>query len=130
TNAAFHDSSFLQGANAAYVDQLYGQWAKDPAAVDAAWDSFFRSLGDGADEVTRASKGASWARADWPPQPMDERVSALTGEWPVVAATEGKAAARKIEAKAGEKGVTLSDAQLQRAVLDSIRAIMLIRAYR
>ena len=37
-NSAFRDSSFLQGANAAYVEQLYGQWAKDPAAVDQAWD--------------------------------------------------------------------------------------------
>ena len=33
-NSAFRDSSFLQGTNAAYVEQLYGQWAKDPAAVD------------------------------------------------------------------------------------------------
>ncbi len=130
TNAAFHDSSFLQGANAAYVDQLYGQWAKDPAAVDSAWSAFFESLGDGADTVARASQGASWARADWPPQPEGERVSAITGEWPAVVTKEGKAAARQIEAKAAEKGVTLSDAQLQRAVLDSIRAIMLIRAYR
>ena len=45
-NATFHDSSFLQGQNAVYVEQLYGQWAKDPSAVDAAWDAFFRSLGD------------------------------------------------------------------------------------
>ena len=44
-NDAFRDSSFLQGANAAYVEQLYGQWANDPAAVDQAWDEFFRSLG-------------------------------------------------------------------------------------
>ncbi|MCQ8780026.1 hypothetical protein NQU49_25845, partial [Escherichia coli] len=44
-NSAFRDTSFLQGANAAYVEQLYGQWAKDPAAVDHAWDEYFRSLG-------------------------------------------------------------------------------------
>jgi 2-oxoglutarate dehydrogenase E1 component len=33
-------------------------------------------------------------------------------------------------AKAAEAGVSLSDAQVQRAVLDSIRALMIIRAYR
>ena len=32
--------------------------------------------------------------------------------------------------KAAEKGVSLTDEQLRRAVLDSIRAIMLIRAFR
>ena len=129
TNAAFHDSSFLQGANAAYVDQLYGQWARDPAAVDAAWDAFFRALGDAREDVAREAAGASWARADWPPQPAGETIAALTGEWPAPPAST-RAAGDKIAAKAADKGVTLSDEQLKRAVLDSIRAIMLIRAYR
>ena len=78
-NDAFRDSSFLQGANAAYVEQLYGQWANDPAAVDAAWDEFFRGLGDEQTAVTREASGASWARADWPPMPSDENTAALTG---------------------------------------------------
>ena len=64
-NSAFRDSSFLQGANAAYVEQLYGQWAKDPAAVDQAWDEYFRSLGDAEATATRGALGASWARTDW-----------------------------------------------------------------
>ena len=129
-NATFHDSSFLQGQNAVYVEQLYGQWAKNPAAVDAAWDEFFRSLGDDETTVTREAKGASWRRADWPPAPTDEMTSALTGEWPMLPKAEAKAALDKIAAKAGEKGVQLSDDVLKRAVLDSIRAIMLIRAFR
>ena len=43
-NAAFRDSSFLQGQNATYVEQLYGQWAQNPASVDAAWDAFFAQI--------------------------------------------------------------------------------------
>ena len=43
---------------------------------------------------------------------------------------EAKAALDKIAGKAAEKGVSLSDDQLKRAVLDSVRAIMLIRAFR
>ncbi|MTH64901.1 2-oxoglutarate dehydrogenase E1 component [Paracoccus shanxieyensis] len=129
-NSTFHDSSFLQGHNAAYVEQLYGQWAQNPGAVDEAWDAFFRSLGDDEATVTREAKGASWLRADWPPVPSDENTSALTGEWPMLPKGEAKAALDKIAAKAGEKGVQLSDDQLKRAVLDSIRAIMLIRAFR
>ncbi|MDO5621514.1 MAG: 2-oxoglutarate dehydrogenase E1 component [Paracoccus sp. (in: a-proteobacteria)] len=129
-NTAFHDSSFLQGHNAEYVEQLYGQWAKDPSAVDAAWDAFFSGLGDDGDDVAREAAGASWRRADWPPQPGDDLTSALTGEWPMASKTEADAAMKKIAGKAGEKGVSLTDEQLRRAVLDSIRALMLIRAYR
>ncbi|HHW34574.1 MAG TPA: 2-oxoglutarate dehydrogenase E1 component [Paracoccus solventivorans] len=128
-NAAFRDSSFLQGANAAWVEQLYGQWANDPAAVDQAWDEYFRSLGDDLSSVTREAQGASWARRDWPPVPADDNTAALTGEWPAAKA-EAKGAQDKIAAKAADKGVSLSDEQLRRAVLDSVRAIMLIRAYR
>ena len=124
-NATFHDSSFLQGHNAAYVEQLYGQWAKDASAVDAAWDAFFRSLGDDEATVTREAKGASWHRADWPPAPSDDTTAALTGEWPMLPKAEAKAALDKIAGKAAEKGVSLSDDQLKRAVLDSVRAIML-----
>ena len=129
-NAAFHDSSFLQGQNATYVEQLYGQWAKDPAAVDAAWDAFFSSLGDEQSDVTREAAGASWRRADWPPVPQDENTSALTGEWPQSTKAEADAAMKKIGGKASEKGVSLTDEQMRRAVLDSVRAIMLIRAFR
>ena len=129
-NDAFRDSSFLQGANAAYVEQLYGQWANDPGAVDQAWDEFFRSLGDAEQTVTRGTRGASWHRQDWPPQPSDENTAALTGEWPMASDATAKAAIKKISEKAEAKGVSLTDEQMQQAVLDSIRAIMLIRAFR
>ena len=129
-NDAFRDSSFLQGANAAYVEQLYGQWANDPSAVDEAWDEYFRGLGDSEQTVTREARGASWRRADWPPMPADENTAALTGEWPMASEATAKAAIKAVTEKAGEKGVTLTDEQLQRAVLDSVRAVQLIRAYR
>jgi 2-oxoglutarate dehydrogenase E1 component len=55
--------------------------------------------------------------------------SALTGEWPAPP-VEKKDAAKKITEKAAEQGVSLSDAQVRAAVLDSVRALMIIRAYR
>ncbi len=127
-NDQFHASSFLQGANADYIDQLQARFAADPASVDAQWAEFFRALGDSELDAKRQAQGPSWARADWPPAPSDELTSALTGQWP--APKEAKAAGDKIVAKAAEKGISLTDAQVQRAVLDSIRALMLIRAYR
>ncbi len=127
-NDIFHASSFMQGHNAEYLEQLYAQYASDPNAVDAAWAEFFRAMGDADLDVKKEAQGPSWARSDWPPVPADDLTAALTGEWP--APVETKAAGKKIAEKAAEKGVTVSDAQIQRAVLDSIRAIMLIRAYR
>ncbi|MGC1430448.1 MAG: 2-oxoglutarate dehydrogenase E1 component [Albidovulum sp.] len=128
-NDQFHASSFLQGANAEYVEQLYARFAADPAAVDATWAAFFRSLGDSEADVRREAQGASWDRPDWPPSPSDDLTAAMTGEWPVAAA-EVKGAGDKIKAKAAETGVAVTDDQIKRAVLDSIRALMIIRAYR
>jgi len=127
-NSQFHASSFLQGANADYIDQLAARYATDPTSVDAQWADFFRSLGEDEMDTKRAAAGPSWARADWPPVPSDDLTAAMTGEWPAV--PDAKGAGKKIAEKAVEAGVALSDAQIQRAVLDSIRAIMIIRAYR
>jgi 2-oxoglutarate dehydrogenase E1 component len=117
----------MQGHNAEYLEQLYARYANDPGAVDAAWAEFFRQMGDAELDVKAEASGPSWARGDWPPVPADELTSALTGEWPEA---DGKAAGDKIKSKAAAKGVEVSDDQIKRAVLDSIRALMLIRAYR
>ncbi|WP_425091393.1 2-oxoglutarate dehydrogenase E1 component [Tropicimonas sp. S265A] len=129
-NDVFHASSFMQGQNAEYLEQLYAQYANDPNAVDAAWAEFFAALGDAELDVKAEAAGPSWGRMDWPPQPSDDLTGALTGEWPEVPVAEAKAAGKKIKEKAAEKGVEVSDDQIKRAVLDSIRALMIIRAYR
>ena len=128
-NATLHAQSFMDGANADYIDQLQARFANDPASVEAGWAEFFRALGEAEVEAKRAAAGPSWARADWPPQPADDLTAALTGEWPI-APKEAKGAGQKIAAKAAEAGVNLTDDQIKRAVLDSIRALMIIRAYR
>ena len=127
-NELFHASSFMQGHNAEYLEQLYAQYANDPNAVDAAWAEFFRQMGDAELDVKAEAAGPSWARADWPPAPNDDLTAALTGEWSAPA--EAKGAGKKIKEQAAAKGVEVTDDQVQRAVLDSIRALMLIRAYR
>ncbi|WP_299648709.1 2-oxoglutarate dehydrogenase E1 component [uncultured Tateyamaria sp.] len=127
-NDQFHASSFMQGHNAEYLEQMYARYANDPGAVDESWQAFFKAMGDDEVSVKREAEGPSWARADWPPQPGDDLTQALTGEW--AAPAEAKAAGDKIKAKAAETGVEVSDDQIKRAVLDSIRALMLIRAYR
>ncbi|MEM9975580.1 MAG: 2-oxoglutarate dehydrogenase E1 component, partial [Pseudomonadota bacterium] len=129
-NDIFHASSFMQGHNAEYLEQLYARYASDPNAVDEAWQSFFRQLGDTEIDAKREAEGPSWARADWPPQPADELTAALDGQWGDLGPKAEKQAGEKIKAKAAESGVAVTDEQIKRAVLDSIRALMLIRAYR
>ncbi|WP_147107880.1 2-oxoglutarate dehydrogenase E1 component [Tateyamaria sp. syn59] len=127
-NDQFHASSFMQGHNAEYLEQMYARYANNPGAVDESWQAFFKAMGDDEVSVKREAEGPSWARTDWPPQPGDDLTQALTGEW--AAPAEVKGAGDKIKAKAAEKGVEVSDDQIKRAVLDSIRALMIIRAYR
>ena len=54
-NDIFHSSSFLQGHNQEYVEQLHANYAKDPASVDESWQEFFAALG----EETEAAKAAA-----------------------------------------------------------------------
>ena len=127
-NEQFHASSFMEGENAEYLEAMYARYANDPNTVDEAWQTFFAAMGDDAETAQAEAAGPSWARPDWPPAPQSEVMGALTGVWPEP--TEAQAAGDKIKAKAAEKGVEVSDAQVKQAVLDSIRALMLIRAYR
>ena len=130
SNDAFHASSFLQGHNAEYIEQLYARYASDPNAVDEAWQQFFRQLGDTDVDAKRDAAGPSWARADWPPQPDDDWTHALDGNWGDLGPVAQEKAAGKIKAKAEATGAKVSDEAIKRAVLDSIRALMIIRAYR
>src|SRR5581483_8140221 len=125
-NAAFALSSFLQGTNATYIDELYARYEKDPASVDGEWQEFFQSLKDPPEEVRRNAEGPSWGRDNWPLSPQDDLTSALDGNWAVVE----KAVGTKIAAKAQAKGVEISAAEAHQATRDSVRALMLIRAYR
>jgi len=125
-NAAFALSSFLQGANAAYIDDIYARYEKDPRSVDVEWQEFFKSLKDQPADVRRNSEGPSWERANWPLTPRDELTSALDGNWPEIEKLVGA----KLSAKAQAKGAELTAADVNQATRDSVRALMLIRAYR
>ncbi len=125
-NAAFAITSFLNGSNAPYIEELYARYEADPKAVDAEWQSFFQSLKDDARDVAENARGPSWRRPGWPPPERNELVAALDGDWTEI----GKALGGKVKAQAQTKGVELATADIERATRDSIRALMLIRAYR
>ncbi len=102
--------SFLSGPNAAWLAGLYAQYARDPASVDASWRSFFAGLNEQETSFIREANGPSWwvrFRGDAVPSRSATAVEPAR----VVAVADDAAAVRS-------------------ATLDSIRALMLIRAYR
>jgi 2-oxoglutarate dehydrogenase E1 component len=125
-NASFADTSFLYGGNATYVAQLQDAYEQNPASVDPEWREFFDALKDDRAAVEKNARGAPWKNKNWPIAPKGDLVNALDGDWPAAE----KALGDKIKAKAQSQDAAISDADVLRATRDSVRAIMMIRAYR
>ncbi len=138
-NDAFLQTSFLYGANAGYIQELYAKWSSNPSSVSSEWQTFFQGL----DEQDKAqangeasapspqlnANGPSWEKSHWPIVANGELVSALDGNWgPVESEITTKIQARSDAAKANGKEISVSDNH--NAIKDSVRALMLIRAYR
>ena len=130
-NAAFALSSFLQGTNATYIDEIYARYEKDPASVDPEWQEFFKSLKDAPGRHHQERGRAVLGRDNWPLAPRDELTSALDGNWAEVEKVVGAKIAAKAQTQAQQaKGVEVTPADVHQATRDSVRALMLIRAYR
>ncbi len=125
-NDVFAQTSFLYGGNAAYIEDLHARYQADPASVDADWRAFFGALKEEAGDAAKEARGASWQKPNWPIHANGELISALDGNWAVVE----KVVSDKLKGKAQAKGTELSQADVQQATRDSVRALMLIRAYR
>ncbi len=119
-NEAMLDTAFLYGPNAAWIEQLHAQYVEDPSSVPESWQDFFRQVADTAENAMKAARGPEWR------EPLKtqngELVSALDGNW----GTEAKKPAKK----APQVGPALTPQDLSQQVQDSIRALMMIRAYR
>jgi len=124
-NEVLAETSFLYGGNAAFVEDLYAKWSADPNSVEPSWRAFFASLHDSAGDVSRAAAQPAWTKAG-APAPRPDWLSALDGMWPAV---EAKVGAKIAERAAAAPGGASTDA-VRAATLDSLRAIMMIRAYR
>ena len=96
-------ASILSGANAAFISDLYARYLRDPRTVDPSWVEFFAGLPEEAAAASAAVKGPSWA--------------------PKNGHANGEAAVKA-------NGAAVAVADVTAAARDTIRAIMLIRAYR
>ena len=100
-------ASVLNGANAPYMADMYARWVSNPASVDSSFGELFAVLNDEARGVLEDASGASWA-----PRKFE------VGDSEPVAKSAVK----------GSGGA--SPEQVRAAALDSLRALMMIRAYR
>ena len=109
------DTAFLFGANGIFVEDLYGRYLRDPQSVDSSWRRVFAEIGDDAQTVTNEVRGATWAPREAPAR-VDGEDDGVNGE-----AVAARAPTTPTD---GDKSATQATAR------DSIRLIMLIRAYR
>ncbi len=129
-NEAFAQTSFLYAGNAAYIEDLHARYQEDPTSVNAEWRDFFAGLQDNADDVTKSATGASWKKKNWPPSANGELISAIDGDWQADPAAAEKIVGARIKEHAAANGQNLAHDEVNQATRDSIRAIMMIRAYR
>ncbi len=104
------DSTPIFSGNATFVEELYERYLQNPQNVDAAWRDFFRETTNGSGSSARS---ASWAAVK----------SQVIGAKEEVSDT-------KPSAKDKGKPVATSQEVIEAATHDSIRAMMMIRAYR
>jgi len=104
----------FNGANAAFIADMYARWTENPSSVDPSFDELFRTLNDESRAVLEDASGASWAPRHF-----------SVAEAPPTAPP--RAAGRRA-ADAAAAG--LDAAEVRATVIDSIRALMMIRTYR
>jgi 2-oxoglutarate dehydrogenase E1 component len=102
-------ASVFSGANAAFMAELYARWVDDPASVDPSFAEVFAGLADDARAVLSEATGASWA----PRRTNGEAAGVVEPLAPFAPAAEAPPAEL-----------------IRAAARDSLRALMLIRAYR
>ena len=126
-NQVFAETSFLYGSNAAFIEDLHGKWANDPASVSTEWRAFFDQLRDNADAVKASGAAGGWGRPVTSEPSEDEAV--FDGRWPAPKA-DPKKPAPAAAAPAPAAAADVSAEAVRAAAHDSIRALMLIRSYR
>ena len=109
-NNIYKKTSFLSGVNSAFLEEYYSKYLTNPDSIPSDWKSFFDGLGDEVNVVAKNINGPSWS-----PKKKTIKIEDIEK--------------LKLEIKK-ESVEELDFGTLEKAAQDSVRAIMLIRAYR
>ena len=105
----------FNGANAAFIADLYAKWSAEPGSVDPSFSELFEALNDEARAILGDATGASWAPRAWSGDSPDHAAPAAPATGKLTAAVQQRRA---------------SDLDVRAATKDSLRALMMIRTYR
>ena len=108
-NTIYKKTSFLAGNNSEFIKEFYADYISDPNSLPESWRKFFEGLSDNDKLVYEDLKGPSWS--------PEKKINNLK-----IALKEND------NDKEDEKDLNLKS--VKQASKDSVRAIMLIRAYR
>ena len=107
-NITYKKTSFLEGNNSEFINQFYADYLSDPKSLPESWRQFFEGLSDEQKLIYDDLKGPSWS-----PERKNRKI--------ILEPKDDKV-------KEETQDISLNSAQ--QATKDSVRAIMLIRAYR
>ncbi|HKK30547.1 MAG TPA: thiamine pyrophosphate-dependent enzyme, partial [Alphaproteobacteria bacterium] len=122
-------ASFLSGGNATFIAELYGRYLTAPETVDSSWVSFFESLKQDGVTVDELD-AAHWGRMRASVIEGNGHAGNGAGAGGNGAAMSAKATRSRAEAIAQVTNGAADPAAIRAATIDSIRALMMIRAYR
>jgi 2-oxoglutarate dehydrogenase E1 component len=110
-NNIFKKTSFLAGNNSAFIEEYYSEYLKDPSKLPQGWKEFFDGLKENKEIIFKTLEGPSWAPKKKTKKDNLESDSLLTEDL--------------------SQNVKVIELPLtQESAKNSIRAIMLIRAFR
>lgn len=112
------ETSYLFGANSTFVEELYERYQREPSSVDASWANFFASLGDDMGAIVMMNRGASWS----------PRSTKVIGGEDELAGAAGQPANDSAIGNMPE--IVLGSEVIEHTARDSVRALLLIHAYR
>ena len=119
-NEIFEKTSFLHGTNSAFIEQMYEKYLHNPLSVPTDWQHFFSGISD---QSSNEMKDASWSEYKDIKSNNGDLVSAIDGNWP----DEVRSFENELKSS---NAINIHEGTSKNATLDSIRAIMMIRAYR
>jgi len=105
-NNTYKKTSFLAGINSEFINEFYADYLSDPKSIPQSWKLFFDGLSDDQKLIYKNLKGPSWS-----PEKKIKKFSIN-------------------KSKKEEASANLEAGDVKLATKDSVRSIMLIRAYR
>jgi len=110
-NNIFEKTSFLGNNSSEFVETLYADYLNDPDKLPEQWRNFFEGLNEKREKILKNANGPSWSR-----KKRIKNIKTDVYKYP--------------DKKNGDIQDSISESNIIEAAKNSVRANMLVRAYR